>query len=160
MPQKLNVDHGAIKALVAVYGPREAARRAGLKECTVTQWCRRYKWTKAYVRPAMVTAADGKDAGDLLRETLEKSKEQSTLHLARFTERASKAAANHPHPLEVARKTRDVAGVYSTLWPAEEHTELLEGGEILMGSVKVEDDIKEIEAHVREEIPDAGQADD
>ena len=42
-----SIDRAAVKALVAVYGPREAARQAGINESTVLAWSRRYKWKKA-----------------------------------------------------------------------------------------------------------------
>jgi len=104
-------------------------------------------------------ALEGKDASDMLKESLEHSRVKSTLHLARYVEKASKQAANHANPLDVARKTRDVAGVYQVLYPPEEGSELIEGS-ILIGAAKVTDDVKEIEAHVREELPDHRSAGD
>jgi nucleoside-diphosphate-sugar epimerase len=156
------VDKSAVKALVTVYGPNEAARMTGIPRGTIFSWCHRFKWRKAHVnvvgkvRETRSNIA-GKDAGDVLRESLENSKTMSTLNLAKFTENASRKAAEHKNPLEVARKVRDVAGVYSTLWPAEEHTELIDGG-ILLGTQEVTpnlEEIKELSAHVRPELPDA-----
>lgn len=95
---------------------------------------------------------DGKDPSDMLKESLENSRVNSTLHLAKYVEKASEKAAKHTDPLEVARKVRDVAGVYQVLYPPEEETGLIEGS-ILIGAAKVTDDPKEIEAHVREELP-------
>jgi len=163
-----SIDKGAVKALVTVYGPREAARIAGIPVGTVMSWCHRFKWRKASVRPLVPSELTGrsniagKDAGDVLRDTLEAAKTNSTLHLARFTENASKKAAEHKNPLEVARKVRDVAGVYSTLWPAEEHSELIDGG-ILLGTEEVTenlDEMKELAVNVRAELQDKRPAGD
>jgi len=89
----------------------------------------------------------------MLRETMENTRINSTLHLANYVEKASKDAAKHKNPLEVARKVRDVAGVYQVLYPPEEGNELIEAS-ILVGAAKVTDNPKEIEAHVREALPD------
>jgi len=155
------VDKGAVKALVAIYGPREAARIAGIKAGTVMGWCFRYKWKKIVapkIGPGVKedSKIDGMDAADVLRQSLENSKRASTLNLAKYTEKASQKAAEHANPLEVARKVRDVAGVYSTLWPVESEQGLIEGG-ILIGEAQVLDDPKEIKelTDVREIVPDA-----
>lgn len=166
-PRNYALDKSAIKALVTLYGPREAARQSGLPVGTVLAWSAKFKWKKASVLPREsvhtgVKAAAGmvnKDAGDLLRESLENSRVNSTLHLAKYTEKASEAAAKHHNPLEVARKVRDVAGVYSTLFPPETEEGLIEGS-ILIGAAKVTDNVQEIEAHVRQELPDNRPAGD
>jgi hypothetical protein len=169
-PRDYSIDKSALKALVAVYGPREAARQAGIPSGTVTKWASRYKWKKAvFIKRGTgdqePSALAGKDAGDLLKEALENHRESSTLHLAQYTANASKKAAEHRDPLEVARKVRDVAGVYQTLWPLEEQSGLIEGA-ILIGGAKVSDDtvemaqlIKDAEVDdVRQELPDQGSA--
>jgi hypothetical protein len=155
-----SIDLTAMKAMVTLYGPREAARKTGIPVGTMLSWARTHKWKKMVLvkeRPAVALhgnhQSSGKDAADLLRESLEKSRDASTFNLAQYTENASRKAAEHKNPLEVARKVRDVAGVYSTLWPAEEHSELIEGS-ILIGTAKVTDNPQEILAHVREELPD------
>lgn len=95
----------------------------------------------------------------MIKESLENSRIKSTLNLAKYTEHASAEAANAPKKLDVARKVRDVAGVYQILYPPEEGSELIEGS-ILIGAAKVTDNVKEIEAHVveagdvRQELPD------
>ena len=150
------VDKASVKALVTVYGPREAARIAGLKPGTVMGWCSRYKWRKVAVDRSPAIA--GKDPGDALRHALENSKAASTLNLAKYTEKASEAAVKHKNPLDVGRKVRDVAGVYSTLWPAESEGEMIESG-ILLGTQAVGDDsppveeIKDANSAIREIIP-------
>lgn len=148
-------DKAAVKALVTIYGPRETARITGLRPGTVMGWSSRYKWKKISNKPLPEIA--GKDAGDAIRDALEKSKVASTMNLAKFTERASEKAAKHANPLEVARKVRDVAGVYSTLWPNESEGELIEGA-ILIGAAQVTDNQHEIkqlkETDVREVLPD------
>jgi hypothetical protein len=161
------VDKAAVKALVTVYGPREAARIAKLPPGTVMAWAHRYKWKKVTTRPVGVSrdsgsTLGGKDAADALAAAMESSKVASTLHLAKYTEKASKAAAEHEKPLDVARKVRDVAGVYSTLWPAEEHSELIDGG-ILLGTEAVTENPEEMKAlaeDVRAELQDQRQAGD
>ena len=159
-----SIDKSAIKALVTLHGPRGAARLAGLPVGTVLSWSRRYKWKRAVLHtpPSTVTTAakpgaalEGKDASDMLRETMENTRINSTLHLANYVEKASKDASKHKNPLDVARKVRDVAGVYQVLYPPEEGNELIEAS-ILIGAAKVTDDPKEIEAHVREIVPHNG----
>ncbi len=159
-----SIDRGAVKALVTIYGPREAARKAGVPFGTVAAWCWKYKWKKAVVtRPVVKTCAiSGKDAGDVIRESLEASREASTLHLAKYTERASQEAAEHAEPLAVARAVKDVAGVYSTLWPVESESSMIQGA-ILVGEARVTDNPEEIlrltgtqlgeEDDVRQELP-------
>ena len=165
-PRDYSVDKSAIKALVTLHGPRGAARESGLPVGTVLSWARRYKWKKMVIpRTTLTTSAkpgaklEGKDAADLLRESLENSRVNSTIHLAKFTENASRDAAKSKTPLEIARKVRDVAGVYQVLYPPQEEEGLIEGS-ILIGAAKVTDDVKEIEAHVREIVPDHGSAGD
>jgi hypothetical protein len=137
-------DKSAIKALVTVYGIREATRMSGLPFGTVSGWAFKYQWKRAKVGIKAGGEPKGLDAGDMLKEALEKSKEASTLNLAKFTEKASLKAAEHRRPLEIARKVKDVASVYSTLWPVEEQNGLIEGG-ILIGTQEVRLDSKEIE---------------
>jgi hypothetical protein len=146
-----SIDLTAMKAMVTLYGPREAARKTGVAVGTMLSWARVHKWKKMVLKREEGTGIllskdhpmSGKDAADVLKESLEKSRDASTIHLANYTEKASKQAAEHSNPLEVARKVRDVAGVYSTLWPQEEHSELIEGS-ILIGTAKVTDNPQEI----------------
>jgi hypothetical protein len=152
-----SVDRQAVKALVAVYGPREAARQAGLPFGTVSSWCRRFSWKKAarIERTTGINGASliaGKDAADALSDALNSHKEASTLNLAKFTERASSKAARHGDPLSVARNVRDVAQVYRTVWPVQEEGSIIEEA-ILIGTAKVTDNPQEMLAHVREELP-------
>lgn len=161
-------DHDAVKALVALYGPREAARVSGIPYGTIAAWCFRFKWKKANLgRPVITQSVLGKDAGDMLKDALESSRDNSVLNLAKYTEKASQKAADSENPLEIARKVRDVAGVFSTIFPQEQGSELIEGA-ILIGSAKVVDNPQEIleaakEAEVidvREELSDQGSAGD
>lgn len=156
-------DMSGLKALVAIYGPREAARRANVPEGTMLYYASRHKWKKATgfrdekERP--------KDGGDVVSEVLIRSREESTINLAEYTRKASKKAAEHKDPLEVARKVRDVAGVYQVLFPAEEGNELIEGS-ILIGEAAVTDNPEEIMARakevsdVRQELPGERSAGD
>lgn len=168
-----SVNRDAVKALVAVYGPREAARQSGLPPGTVFSWCRRYKWKKAATLPRTngINGMSGvvpRDAGDAITEAMAKHREESTLNLAKFTAKASKQAANLKNPLEKARAVRDVATVYSTLWPPEDGGEMVEG-QILIGAAQVTDNHAEMIAqaeisdvssegaqqhNVRQELPD------
>lgn len=156
LSKKHEVDMAAMKALVTLHGARPAAKLSGLPVGTVLSWARRYKWKRATLsKPVLSTSAPAgaelgkKDASDMLRESLENSRVNSTLHLARFTENASREAAKSKDPLDIARKVRDVAGVYQVLYPPVEEEGLIEGS-ILIGAAKVTDDVKEIEAHVRD----------
>lgn len=143
-----SIDRKAIQALVAVFGPREAARQAGLKEGTVLKWCSRYKWKKA-IRITRTTGINGnspvanKDAAQVLTEALQKMKEDSTLNLAKYVDRAAKQAAKKKDPLESARAVRDVSHVYSTLYPPAEEGEMIDSFILLRGGA-VKDDPEEI----------------
>lgn len=157
------MEKAVCKALVALFGPREAARQLGVNENTMLGWCSKFGWKKAAVEPEK-----GPDMGDIIKRAIERSKQLSTVNLAKFVENAAGAAANLEKPLDSARKVRDVAGVYSTLWPAEKEPGLIEG-EILIGKLEVRDASEEnpvIEAEVlevepiREELPDGGQESD
>ena len=162
-----SINREAVKALVAVYGPNETARQTGIPRGTVMSWCRRYKWKKSgtLIHTSGINGNPGvasKDAADAISEVMAKHREKSTVHLAEYVHRASRVAAKTSKPLDVARKVRDVASVYHTLYPPEQGGELLEGG-ILIGMDKVTDNPKEmleksVEAEVitdvREELSD------
>jgi hypothetical protein len=158
-----SIDRGAVKALVALLGPREAARQAGISENTVLGWCRRFKWKKAGFLPK-TTGINGSvpvkdDAAEALIRAVEKCREESTVNLAKYTERASRKAARHYDPLSIARNVRDVASVYNTIWPQGQENEMIEAG-ILIGDAKVTDNVEELEARVRGILSDTGQAGD
>lgn len=137
---------GAIKALVTVYGTREAARVSGIPYGTISSYAFKYKWKKAAVRPppSRNDSMSGKDAADVIVEALEQARSDSTLNLARYVDKAAKDAANHKDPLEVARKVRDVAGIHQIVFPPEEGEGLIEGA-ILLGLEKPTVNAKEIE---------------
>jgi hypothetical protein len=150
----------AMKALVAVYGPREAARVSGIPSGTVLAYASKHKWKKAaFNRPANVIGTTGEtEVADVLVAALEKHRQESTLHLAEYTANASRKAAEHKDPLDVARKVRDVAGVFSVLYPPESESSLIEGA-ILIGEARVTPNPEEmltLTADVRMELPDAG----
>lgn len=153
----------AMKALVAVYGPREAARVSGIPSGTVCSYASVHKWKKAAInRPANTVGTTGqRDVTDVLIAAMEKHKQESQLHLAEYTANASRKAAEHRDPLEVARKVRDVAGVFQVLYPPETEGGLIEGA-ILIGEAKVTLNPQETLAcaevieDVRPELPDAG----
>lgn len=137
----------AMKALVTVYGPREAARISGIPAGTVLAYASQHKWRKAAInRPANTVGTTGaSDVTDVLIAAMEKHKQESQLHLAEYTANASRKAAEHKDPLEVARKVRDVAGVFQVLYPPETETSLIEAS-ILIGEAKPTLNVEEIEA--------------
>lgn len=140
-------DDAALKALITIYGPREAARRAGIPEGTVLYFASKHKVKKATgFEPQKI------DAGDAIRDAFQQDREESALNLAKFTKNASKAAAEHKQPLEVARKVRDVAGVYATIWPPGEEEELIEGA-ILLGNAQPTINPEEVKARAIEISP-------
>jgi len=154
-PNELPVDKKAIKALVTLFGPREAARQAGINPNTVIGWCARYKWKKA-----LVSGDEPKDAADMIRDILQRTRKNTTLHLATYAEKAAAQASESLNPLEDARKVRDVASVYNTLWPHNEGKELIEGA-ILIGKLEVKDlpegEVIEVtDEDIREELPHGG----
>jgi hypothetical protein len=138
----------ALKALVTVYGPREAARLAGIPYGTMASYAFKYSWKKhAFKQPKSIheDAVTGKDAGDVMAEALERHRSDSTLNLARYVDKAARKAAEHGDPLEVARKVRDVAGVHQIIFPQEEDGGLIEGA-LLIGTEKPTINHAEIEA--------------
>lgn len=145
-----DAEKAALKALVAMHGPREAARVSGIPFGTVSNMCFRYKWKKATgFKAASDHPLGGKDAADVIRESLERHRSDSTLNLAKYVDQAAKKAAEHKDPLEVARKVRDVAGVHQILFPKEDEGGLIEG-EILIGTRQVTINTQEVEARAKE----------
>ena len=129
----------AIKSLVLIHGQRGAARIAGLKEATVQQWAKRYHWKsplarKLERRPSKVASPICQESpSNALAKSLQQQKADSTLNLAIYTARAAERAAKHKKPLDIARKVRDVAGVYSTLYPNENAASTILNVAILTG---------------------------
>ena len=156
MPQshRSSAELDALKTLVAVYGPREAARIAQIPYGTIASYSVKFKWKKIELKKPQSHKdnVQGKDSADLLAEALEKHRNDSTLHLAQYVANASKKAATHGDPLEVARKVRDVAGVHQIIFPRDEEGGLIEGA-ILIGTEKVELDQREIEDARAKEVP-------
>jgi hypothetical protein len=132
----------ALKALVSAYGSRETARQTGIPYGTVAWYCRKYKWKRAQpqdFRPdTKGQPIANQDPGDALATVLGRHKTASTLNLAQYTAKASKQALQGKDALGKARRVRDVAAVYRTLWPEERSGELIEAG-ILIGTANVED---------------------
>lgn len=146
------INREAIKALVAVYGPRETHRQTGIPLGTVLSWCRRYKWRKAdgLIHTSGINGAPGnkqKSPADAISEAMAKHKVSATVDLAKFTANAAKKAAQSEDPLSDARAVRDVAQVYRVIYPPEREEGLIEEA-ILIGTAKVLDDTEEIEASV------------
>ena len=147
MKKRPDQEVGAMKALVSVYGTREAARVSGIPYGTIASYAFKYKWKKAVFKSQSNKVPDGvtgKGAAEVLEEALEKHRTDSTLNLARYVDKAARQAAKVEDPLSVARKVRDVAGVHQVLFPKEEENGLIEGA-ILLGLEKPEIDVKEIE---------------
>ena len=130
-----------------------------MNEFTVLSLARRHKWKKAVM-------AEGKDAGDYIAEACANSKKVSTVHLAKFVERAAIHAAEEEEPLKVTRQAKDFAYVHAHLWPREKSSGMIEGS-ILIGAALVVD-AKPVTGRVldaeheplRETLPDAGPASD
>ena len=158
--QRTSVEMAALKALIKIYGPREAARKANVPEGTMLFYARKHKIKKAI---------GFKPEKDVVLEAIEdafaKDREATALNLATYARKASEKAAKHADPLEVARKVRDVAGVYATIWPPGESEELIEGA-ILLGGMQPTVNVAEVQARakeiedVRTELPEQRPAGD
>ena len=141
--QDRSINRDAVKALVLLHGQTKAAKLAGMNLNTVLSLAKRHGWTKH--QQVTVTAKNdsaiicNRPATDVLVNVLTQARENSTLGLARFAEKAAKQASSSKNPLEIARKVRDVAAVHNTLWPAERHTEIIQAS-ILLGKAQVRDD--------------------
>jgi hypothetical protein len=172
-----SIDKAAVKALVAVYGAVEASKLSGVPFGTIKSWCFRYGWRKLRLpeRPKGHLPISNKDPAEAFEAALAEHRDSSTLHLAQYTARAAKKAAQHEEPLEIARSVRDVAQVYKAVWPPEEGGEMVEGA-ILVGTAQVKDDtaemlaateilevrdqMSEVREDVREDISDQGPQSD
>jgi hypothetical protein len=162
----------AMKTLVALHGTRKAARVSGIPYGTLSAMAFKFRWKKAKFKEPENQAE--KDAADVVKEEIQQARKDSELNLARYVDNASKEAAKHKQPLEVARKVRDVAGVYQVLYPPDEEGGLIEGA-ILLGEAAVTNNPREVELStlnpepstlnsqlstsdpdVRPELPDAG----
>ena len=143
----------ALKALITLYGARGAARMAKIPAGTVLAIACKYKWKKAtgFV-PESEMSTRAIDAAELIAKEIAESRQSSQRDLAKYVRNASEKAANHADPLEVARKVRDVAGVFQVLYPPEEEEGLIEGA-ILIGGAKVTPNLKEIAARAVEVEP-------
>ena len=153
----LSIDRMALKALVAVFGPREAARKSGIPFGTISSLCYRFKWHKAKgLSPAPGNSLiSGKDPAEAITEVMAQHREEATVNLAHFAAKASRQALEGSDPLGKARAVRDVAAVYRTIYPPESGGELIEGS-ILIGEAQVKDDPVEMLANVREIVSDQG----
>ena len=123
--------------LVLELGYEAAAIKLGIKAATLRQWAVRGKWNKTRTVTQPVTTVTALP-GQVLTDELTAARRQSTLGLARFSARAAQAAAEHPKPLEIARKARDAAAVHSALWPEVQRQEIL-SLELLSGRIEIKD---------------------
>ena len=146
-----NFNYEALKALVVMFGPREAARQAGLKEDTVLKMASRKGWKKAglpnkhdptKLKRHLVkfepnppgSSICHQSPANALSQALTRFKQQSSVELARYSARAAKALNKHPKPLEVTRKAVDISDVHKTLWPAENQNQnILQIGFLIQG---------------------------
>jgi hypothetical protein len=164
MPRKTDQELEALKTLVVMFGPREAARQCHLNEDTVCGLAWRRGWRKASQEPiaepqnpvespesirkdntaaqiaddahraspvpkmaASNTVSPSKEPKALEKQTpsqavkqvLSSLKTKSTLGLAVYSARAATIAAEHPKPLEISRKVKDVSDVHKALWSNE-----------------------------------------
>jgi hypothetical protein len=134
--------HETLKTLVVAFGPREAARQAGLSENTVLSLARRKHWKQALPGAQISTSyphsKSNHSPADALATALNGHKSRSIFALGKWTAEAAEEAARHPEKLRIAKRVRDVAGVHSVLWPTEAKPGLLRVG-ILIGSERVID---------------------
>jgi hypothetical protein len=137
-------------------GLREIARKMNIPEVTVLQHAHRHRWTQqiknatgqVHTASSNVIAPLSSDAITPVQSVqsvpqsvaaiLNERKERSRLGLSRFAAEAAEQAGEHPNKLLIAGKVKDVAGVHSTLWPEETHTQLIDGA-ILIGTAQVLD---------------------
>jgi hypothetical protein len=131
-----NIDWPGIRAAAVSVGVREAARQAGkdlppaeLVRFTnrVMQRSKREGWIKqaqalqaSVSAPGLPLSANVSTGAQAAAQTLATRKENTRAHLARFAEEAALEAATAPEKLKVARQTKDVAAVMSSVWPEKE----------------------------------------
>lgn len=171
--KELNLE--ALETLVVTFGPREAARQAGMSANTVLSLAKRKGWKQARPEPGkkgkkpspqaaaniegmlqassqvpnsgdhvqlqgrketevLTSSICNQSAGKALASVMSNLKGKSTLNLALYSAKASKAALQHKKPLEISRKVKDVADIHKTLWPTEaESKNILQIGFIISG---------------------------
>jgi hypothetical protein len=157
----------ALRTLVVMFGPREAARQCGMKEDTVCGIAWRKKWKKASApeqtqSPAPIPNTQSAisnpqqvipDAVPLSKKgqaiinqppstavssALSSLRGRSMLGLARYSARAAELAAEHKDPLEISRKAKDVSDVHKALWPVENQNQNILQIGILIGNESAE----------------------
>jgi hypothetical protein len=163
MPRKTDQELEALKTLVVMFGPREAARQCKLNEDTVCGLAWRRGWRKASAEPiaaqrmpvespqsdsrlrtpaqladthsaspvpetaASATASPSTEPkasqkqspSTAVKQALTALKHKSMVGLATYSARAATIAAEHPKPLEISRKVKDVSDVHKALWSNE-----------------------------------------
>lgn len=143
----LNLD--ALETLVITFGPREAARQAGMNANTVLSLAKRKGWHQVQSIPhkpgrkpqTLITTSQSQNGSPRVQEhfppkttplplcnqsapkalasVLTRLKERSTHNLALYSAKASEAALKSSTPLEISRKVKDVADIHKTIWPQE-----------------------------------------
>jgi hypothetical protein len=136
--------HETIKTLVVAYGPREAARQAGISENTVLSLAKRKGWKQAgqiisTVRGPKLPQSNAIASPSVALETALNSHKSRSIHaLGKYAAEAAEQAAAAENKIQIAGKVRDIAGVHATLWPTEAKAGLLRVG-ILIGTEQVTD---------------------
>lgn len=101
MPAPIAVDMEQVRMLVLSVGPREAARRLGLKEDTVCQWSARRGWLAHITDPrpvalpaSMVSESNViKPPADALRDIIAEDGQATRVAGMRYARRVTEAAA-------------------------------------------------------------------
>lgn len=140
-----DIDRESLKTLVIAHGARPAARLAKMNVNTVLSLARRHGWKKGTTTrsdsptdvissPQTLATTTGNPSteskgtsnnictltpSEALARSLQTLRDTSTQHLAEYVQKASSEAKDHPKPLSISRKVKDISDVHKALWPQE-----------------------------------------
>jgi hypothetical protein len=135
LPIPFVVDKDKVRMLVADVGYKLASQETGIRQGTLRQWARRFKWKSAHTHSQAVTTVT-KPIAQAHADCLAALRTQSTFGLASYSARAATAAAKHPKPLEIARKVADLSTVHKTVFPEQQQqSSVLQIG-VLIGEIQ------------------------
>src|SRR5438552_18349640 len=90
-----------VRLLSIEHGYKRASELANVDYAVVRQWAVRGKWKQKHDPSQFVTGA-----ADALANTLAEHKKRTKLHLAKYSEEASREASEHPNKLVIAQDVR------------------------------------------------------
>jgi hypothetical protein len=110
------IDKDKARMLVADVGYKLASQETGIRQATLRQWARRFKWKSAHIHSQAVTTVT-KPIAQAHTDLLAERRANSALHLAKYAEDAGKRLANSKGALKHARAFQQVAAGRANVFP-------------------------------------------